>query len=87
MHIRYKGTQVSAAEAPGLVVAPHTSLLDGVLVFVLNEAPSVVAKHEVINMPIMGGEYLPRGSHAKQYTAINVSRAHYSSIYPCYLTI
>lgn len=56
MYVRVEGVQVSSAEAPILVIAPHSTFLDGVLIFMLNYCPAVIAKYETYNTPFMGSK-------------------------------
>lgn len=57
MYVRIKGEQASRTEASTLVIAPHSSLLDSVLIFLMNDCPGVIAKHETVYQPILGSEY------------------------------
>ncbi|XP_055842917.1 lysophosphatidylcholine acyltransferase [Episyrphus balteatus] len=52
-HIKYIGKQASPKEAPILVVAPHSSYVDSVLVVVTGPT-SVVAKRGTSDIPILG---------------------------------
>lgn len=52
-HITYIGKQASPKEAPILVVAPHSSYVDSVVVVVTGPT-SVVAKKETADIPILG---------------------------------
>lgn len=55
--VKVKGTQASPAEAPILVVAPHSTLMDIVIIFMLRDCPGIVAKKEIASMPVVGSEY------------------------------
>ncbi len=50
-----KGKQASRAEAPILVVGPHSSYFDA-FPFILMGAPSIVAKSDVANVPFFGSK-------------------------------
>lgn len=53
-YIKYKGVpQASAKEAPVLVVAPHSSYADSIVV-VATGTPTIVAKRETSDIPILG---------------------------------
>jgi len=49
--------QASPAEAPILVVAPHSTLMDIVIIFMLRDCPGIVAKKDIASMPVVGSEY------------------------------
>ncbi|KAK2721351.1 hypothetical protein QYM36_003582 [Artemia franciscana] len=51
--VRVKGRQAMAREAPILVLAPHSSVYDSLVVFFLG-SPSIVAKEEVKKLPFFG---------------------------------
>ncbi|XP_065575073.1 lysophosphatidylcholine acyltransferase-like [Artemia franciscana] len=51
--VRVKGRQAMTREAPILVLAPHSSVYDALLVFFLG-SPSIVAKEEVKKLPFIG---------------------------------
>ena len=51
--VRVKGRQAMAREAPILVLAPHSSVYDSLVVFFLG-SPSIVAKGEVKKLPFFG---------------------------------
>ncbi|EDW65238.2 lysophosphatidylcholine acyltransferase [Drosophila virilis] len=53
LYIEMKGTPASAKEAPILVVAPHSSYVDSILV-VSGHPPSIVAKRETADIPLLG---------------------------------
>lgn len=52
-YIKFVGKQASPKEAPILVVAPHSSYVDSIIV-VLTGPTSVVAKRETSDIPILG---------------------------------
>ncbi|KAH8397821.1 hypothetical protein KR222_003345, partial [Zaprionus bogoriensis] len=52
-YISMKGTPATAKEAPILVVAPHSSYVDSILV-VSGRPPSIVAKRETADIPLLG---------------------------------
>jgi len=51
--ITTKGKQASAAEAPILIAAPHSTMLDAVVVFASNDLPSPITKSELESAPIV----------------------------------
>lgn len=53
--IRVKGQRASAAEAPILAVAPHSSYVDALTIVYLN-LTSMVAKKSAIKVPIFGSK-------------------------------
>lgn len=53
--VKVKGRKADVKEAPILVVAPHSSFLDMVIMFPAG-VPSVVSRSENINLPVIGGE-------------------------------
>ncbi|XP_068141291.1 lysophosphatidylcholine acyltransferase [Drosophila tropicalis] len=52
-YINMKGTPATSREAPILVVAPHSSYVDSILV-VASHPPSIVAKRETSDIPLLG---------------------------------
>ena len=50
--IRTKGVQASRADAPVLVAAPHSTILDWVLISLTRSCP--VAKYELSTLPVLG---------------------------------
>ena len=56
-YVKMKGRRASRTEAPIFVIAPHSTLLDGVFIFLMNECPGVIAKHETIHQPFIGSKY------------------------------
>ncbi|KAI8128159.1 Lysophosphatidylcholine acyltransferase [Lucilia cuprina] len=52
-YITYKGERASAKEAPILVVAPHSSYVDSIIVAATNP-PAIVAKRETSEIPLLG---------------------------------
>lgn len=59
--VKVKGRKVDVKEAPILVVAPHSSFLDMVIMFPAG-VPAVVSRSENINLPVIGGEERERGN-------------------------
>lgn len=57
MEITVKGRQASRQEAPILVIAPHSTFLDAVVVYVTG-FPSIIARWESGLNPWLGSEYL-----------------------------
>lgn len=53
MHISVKGTQESRAEAPILVIAPHSTFLDAAIVYVTG-FPSIIVRRESGKNPWLG---------------------------------
>ena len=55
--VRTKGSQATSDEAPILVAAPHSTILDWIVIAVTRSCP--VAKHELSTYPVLGtiGEY------------------------------
>lgn len=53
--IKVKGRQADLKEAPVLVVAPHSTFLD-MLVLPVTGLPTVVSRSENIRLPVIGGE-------------------------------
>ncbi|EDV99539.1 lysophosphatidylcholine acyltransferase [Drosophila grimshawi] len=51
--IKFKGIPATPKEAPILVVAPHSSYVDSILV-VSGSPPSIVAKRETADIPLLG---------------------------------
>ncbi|XP_030381302.1 lysophosphatidylcholine acyltransferase [Scaptodrosophila lebanonensis] len=52
-YVNMKGSPATAKEAPILVVAPHSSYVDSILV-VASGPPSIVAKRETADIPLLG---------------------------------
>ncbi|ALC48801.1 CG32699, partial [Drosophila busckii] len=52
-YLSTKGTPATAKDAPILVVAPHSSYVDSILV-VSGHPPSIVAKRETADIPLLG---------------------------------
>ncbi|KAH8420255.1 hypothetical protein KR009_008366 [Drosophila setifemur] len=52
-YINFKGRPATPKEAPILVVAPHSSYVDSILV-VASGPPSIVAKRETADIPLLG---------------------------------
>ncbi|XP_026846430.1 lysophosphatidylcholine acyltransferase [Drosophila persimilis] len=52
-HVSMKGTPATPKQAPILVVAPHSSYVDSILV-VATGPPSIVAKRETADIPLLG---------------------------------
>lgn len=52
-YIKFKGTPATPREAPILVVAPHSSYVDSIFV-VSGHPPSIVAKRETADIPLLG---------------------------------
>ncbi|KAM8721481.1 hypothetical protein ACLKA7_007370 [Drosophila subpalustris] len=52
-YINFKGTPATAKEAPIVVVAPHSSYVDSIFV-VSGYPPSIVAKRETADIPLLG---------------------------------
>lgn len=52
-YISVKGTPATAKQAPILVVAPHSSYVDSIVV-VSGHPPSIVAKRETADIPLLG---------------------------------
>ncbi|SPP77937.1 lysophosphatidylcholine acyltransferase [Drosophila guanche] len=52
-YINMKGTRATPKQAPILVVAPHSSYVDSILV-VATGPPSIVAKRETADIPLLG---------------------------------
>ncbi|XP_034490391.1 lysophosphatidylcholine acyltransferase [Drosophila innubila] len=52
-YINFKGTPATPKEAPILVVAPHSSYVDSIFV-VSGHPPSIVAKRETADIPLLG---------------------------------
>ncbi|XP_065364797.1 lysophosphatidylcholine acyltransferase [Calliphora vicina] len=52
-YITYKGERASAKEAPILVVAPHSSYVDSIIVAATGP-PAIVAKRETSEIPLLG---------------------------------
>ena len=52
--IAVKGKQASPEDACLLIAAPHSSLLDAVVLFSCNQLPSTVAKAESAHLPFLG---------------------------------
>ncbi|EDW07630.1 lysophosphatidylcholine acyltransferase [Drosophila mojavensis] len=52
-YIKMKGTPATSKEAPILVVAPHSSYVDSIVV-VSGHPPSIVAKRETADIPLLG---------------------------------
>uniref|UniRef100_A0A1B0AIX0 Phospholipid/glycerol acyltransferase domain-containing protein n=1 Tax=Glossina pallidipes TaxID=7398 RepID=A0A1B0AIX0_GLOPL len=52
-YIRYKGKCAAAKDAPILVVAPHSSYVDSIIVAATGP-PAIVAKQETSNIPLLG---------------------------------
>lgn len=53
--VKVKGRRADLKEAPVLVVAPHSSFLD-MLVLLPTQHPTVVSRSENSNIPVIGGE-------------------------------
>ncbi|TMW48356.1 hypothetical protein DOY81_006582 [Sarcophaga bullata] len=54
-YITYKGERASAKEAPILVVAPHSSYVDSIIVAAVpSNPPAIVAKKETSEIPLLG---------------------------------
>lgn len=54
--IKIIGKRADAKEAPILVVAPHSSYLDSMIAATIN-TPTIVAKKETANLPIVGSKF------------------------------
>lgn len=54
-YITYKGKKASAKEAPILVVAPHSSYVDSIIVAATGP-PAIVAKRETSEIPLLGSK-------------------------------
>uniref|UniRef100_A0A1A9WZ91 Phospholipid/glycerol acyltransferase domain-containing protein n=1 Tax=Glossina brevipalpis TaxID=37001 RepID=A0A1A9WZ91_9MUSC len=52
-YIKYKGNCAAAKDAPILVVAPHSSYVDSIIVAATGP-PAIVAKHETSKIPLLG---------------------------------
>lgn len=57
MHIRVKGKQVPRAEAPILVIAPHSTFLDAAIVYVTG-FPSIIVRRESGMNPWLGSTFI-----------------------------
>lgn len=57
MHIEVKGRQVHRAEAPILVIAPHSTFLDAVIVYVTG-FPSIIVRRESGMNPWFGSTFI-----------------------------
>ena len=66
-HVEVRGKRASSAEAPVLVMAPHSSFFDGIAVFVGRGLPSAVSRSENAEAPLLG-------TLLKAVQPINVSR-------------
>lgn len=56
-YITYKGERASAKEAPILVVAPHSSYVDSIIVAAVpSNPPAIVAKKETSEIPLLGSK-------------------------------
>ena len=55
-YIKFKGKQATSKEAPVLVLGPHSSFVDLVLIY-LNGTPTGVAKAEMSRIPIIGSRF------------------------------
>lgn len=55
-YITYKGQRASVKEAPILVVAPHSSYVDSIIVAATGP-PAIVAKRETADIPLLGSKY------------------------------
>lgn len=55
-NITFKGRRASAKEAPIIVVAPHSSYFDAIVVILLY-GPAVVAKAETASLAFFGSKY------------------------------
>ncbi|XP_017474168.1 PREDICTED: lysophosphatidylcholine acyltransferase [Rhagoletis zephyria] len=53
MHIKLTGERASPKQAPIMVVAPHSSYVDSIIV-VATGPPSIVAKRETADIPLLG---------------------------------
>ena len=53
-YVRVKGKQVTAAEAPVLCIAPHSSFFDAGFIYFTNSFPSPVARWEHRKVPVLG---------------------------------
>lgn len=56
-YVTFKGQRASPKEAPILVVAPHSSYVDSIVV-VTTGPPAIVAKRETADIPLLGSKYL-----------------------------
>ena len=55
--LKIKGQLASHAEAPVLVVAPHSSFFDGVAVY-WSKVPGLVSRRENLDIPMFGSMFL-----------------------------
>lgn len=62
--VRVKGRRAALKEAPVLVVAPHSSFFD-MLVLCATQLATVVSRSENSNLPVIGGKG-PRGRNGKK---------------------
>lgn len=71
MHIRVKGRQAARAEAPILVIAPHSTFLDAVIVYVAG-FPSIIVRRESGMNPWLGStcSFFNFLSTKKQYSLL-----------------
>lgn len=54
-YITMKGERATSKEAPILVVAPHSSYVDSIIV-VATGPPSIVAKRDTSEIPLLGSK-------------------------------
>lgn len=54
-YITYKGERAKAKEAPILVVAPHSSYVDSIII-ASTSPPAIVAKRETSEIPLLGSK-------------------------------
>lgn len=56
-HVKLTGERASPKQAPIMVVAPHSSYVDSIIV-VTTGPPSIVAKRETSDIPLLGSKYI-----------------------------
>lgn len=60
--VKVTGRPATSKEAPILVLAPHSSFFDSIIV-VLFGPPSVLAKAETASLPFLGSKCIPHRQH------------------------
>lgn len=57
-HVKFTGERASPKQAPIMVVAPHSSYVDSIIV-VTTGPSSIVAKRETSEIPLLGSKLIP----------------------------